>query len=130
VHAVGLFLEARLGGEVSQPEALVVMHLNARGTSTINEVHRAFLHRRSTLTSVLDRLESRGLVRRGLAPNDRRSVLLALTPRGTRAAGAIAHAFEELRRDVESSAPIGARDVARMRALAEKASARALDGAD
>jgi DNA-binding MarR family transcriptional regulator len=129
VHAVGLFLDARVGGEVSQPEALVVMHLHAHGPSTINEVHRAFLHRRSTLTSVLDRLEARGLVRRGSAPADRRSVRLELTARGTRAAAGIARAFEELRRDLESAAPIGARDVARMRALAEKASASALDGA-
>ena len=104
------------------------MHLDAHGPSTINAVHRAFLHRRSTLTSVLDRLESKGLVRRGTAPNDRRSVRLELTPRGARAAAAIARAFEELRRDVESTAPVGVRDVARLRTLAEKASASALDG--
>ncbi len=122
VHAVGLFLDARLVGEVSQPEALVIVHL-ARGPSTINDVHRAFLHRRSTLTSVLDRLESKGLVRRSAAPADRRSVRLELTARGTRAATAIANAFEELRRDVEGSAPITARDVARVRTVAEKASA-------
>nr|MDP9107049.1 MarR family transcriptional regulator [Candidatus Eremiobacteraeota bacterium] len=95
----------------------------ARGPNTINDVHRAFLHRRSTLTSVLDRLESKGLVRRSAAPADRRSVRLELTARGTRAATAIANAFEELRRDVEGSAPITARDVARVRTVAEKASA-------
>ncbi|HEY6237470.1 MAG TPA: MarR family transcriptional regulator [Candidatus Elarobacter sp.] len=122
MHAVGLFLDARLGGEISQPEALVIVHL-ARGPSTINAVHRAFLHRRSTLTSVLDRLESKGLVRRSSAPGDRRSVRLELTARGTRAATAIAHAFEELRRDIDASPPISARDVARVRAVAEKASA-------
>ena len=127
---MGLFLDARLGGEISQPEALVVMHLHANSPSTINDVHRAFLHRRSTLTSVLDRLESRGFVRRDVAPNDRRSVLLELTPRGMRAAERIVRAFEELRRDVESSASIGARDVARLIALAEKAGAGARAGAD
>ena len=126
MHAVGLFLDARLGGGISQPESLVIMHLHASGPSTINAVHRAFLHRRSTLTSVLDRLESKGLVRRGTAPGDRRSVRLELTPRGTRAATAIAEAFAELRRDVESSGAIGARDVARVRTVAEKASANAL----
>jgi DNA-binding MarR family transcriptional regulator len=125
---VGLFLDAQLHGDVSQPEALVVMHLRAHGPSTINDVHRAFLHRRSTLTSVLDRLESRGLVRRGSAPSDRRSVLLELTPAGARAAAAIARAYETLRRDVESSAPVRAHEVVRLRALAEAASARARDG--
>jgi DNA-binding MarR family transcriptional regulator len=122
VHAVGLYLDARLGGEVSQPEALVIMQLSARGSSTINEVHRAFLHRRSTLTSVLDRLESKGLVRRRSDQNDRRSVRLELTARGTRVAEAIATAFGELRAGVEAEDTIGARDVARVRAVAEKAS--------
>jgi DNA-binding MarR family transcriptional regulator len=123
VHAVGSFLDARLEGEVSQPEALVIVHLHGRGPSTINDVHRAFLHRRSTLTSVLDRLESKGLVRRSTAAGDRRSIRLELTARGMRAADAIARAFEELRRDVERSSPITARDVARVRAVAENASA-------
>jgi len=123
VHAVGLFLDARLDGEVSQPEALVIVHLHAGGPSTINDVHRAFLHRRSTLTSVLDRLESKGLVRRTAAAGDRRTVRLELTARGTRIADAIARAFEELRRDVEATSAITARDVARVRAVAENASA-------
>ncbi len=121
VHAVGLFLDARLGGEVSQPEALVIVHLHGNGPSTINDVHRAFLHRRSTLTSVLDRLESKGLVRRGAAAGDRRSIRLELTSRGTRVATAIARAFEELRREVETSSSVTAREVARVRAVAEKA---------
>ena len=72
---------------------------------------------------MLDRLESKGLLRRSSAPGDRRSVRLELTARGTRAATAIADAFEELRGDVEASAPISARDVARVHAVAEKASA-------
>jgi DNA-binding MarR family transcriptional regulator len=126
VHAVGLFLDARLDGEISQPEALVIMHL-ARGPSTINDVHRAFLHRRSTLTSVLDRLESKGMIRRSSAQDDRRSVRLELTTRGSRLAEAIARAFETLRAGVESGVTIGERDVARVRSIAETASAQATD---
>jgi len=127
VHAVGLFLDARLGGAVSQPEALVIMHL-AHGPATINDVHRAFLHRRSTLTSVLDRLEAKALIRRSSAEDDRRSVRLELTARGSRVAEAIAREFAALRAGVESAVTIGERDVARVRAVAESASAQANDG--
>ena len=127
MHAVGLFLDARLGGEVSQPEALVIMHL-AHGPATINDVHRAFLHRRSTLTSVLDRLENKAMIRRSSARDDRRSVRLELTARGFRAAESIAREFAALRVDVESAVKIGERDVARVRSVAESASAHASDG--
>lgn len=126
MHAIGLFLDARLGGEVSQAEALVILHL-AHGPSTINGVHRAFLHRRSTLTSVLDRLEAKGMILRSSAPDDRRSVRLELTARGSRAAESIARELEALRAGVESVLTIGERDVARVRSVAENASARASD---
>jgi DNA-binding MarR family transcriptional regulator len=38
---------------------------------------------RSTVVAVIDRLEARGLVTRGPAPNDRRSHALRLSPSGT-----------------------------------------------
>jgi DNA-binding MarR family transcriptional regulator len=120
-HAVGLFLDARIGGEVSQPEALVIMHLSGHSTSTINDLHHAFLHRRSTLTSVLDRLESKGLVERGSAGTDRRSVTVDLTARGGRVAIAIARAFDELRAEIESADTVSERDVTRLRNVAAQA---------
>ncbi|XYH98790.1 MarR family winged helix-turn-helix transcriptional regulator [Sorangium sp. So ce1128] len=44
---------------------------------------RAYLQvPQSTLTSILDRLEQRGLVRRGVHPTDRRSYLIELTKKG------------------------------------------------
>lgn len=127
MHALGLFLDARLGSDVSQAEALVIMHL-AGGPRTINDVHRAFLHRRSTLTSVIDRLEAKTLIRRGSAPDDRRTVRLELTARGERVARSIAEALEALRIDVASDVTIDERDIKRVRAIAESASARASDG--
>ncbi|HEY2385543.1 MAG TPA: MarR family transcriptional regulator [Candidatus Binatia bacterium] len=80
-HRVGLHLQAlRLG--VSQGEAHVLAHLEAAGPSTISALHTAFAHRRSTLTSILDRLEGAGLVRREVHAGDRRSFLVSLTARG------------------------------------------------
>ncbi|MGP6159833.1 MAG: MarR family winged helix-turn-helix transcriptional regulator [Vulcanimicrobiaceae bacterium] len=122
VHALGLFLESRLDNGLSQAEVLVVMHLAALEPSTINELHRAFLHRRSTLTSVVDRLESKGLLRRIAVQNDRRSVGIELTARGRRAGAEIASALAELQREAEGTSPVSEGDVARVRGIAESAS--------
>src|SRR5262245_36883120 len=78
-HRIGLYLQhAGLG--VSQGEAHVLAQL-AAGPASVAELHAASARRRSTLTSILDRLEARGLVRRELHPADRRSFLV--TPSGS-----------------------------------------------
>jgi DNA-binding MarR family transcriptional regulator len=75
----------RLGAPgVTQAEAHILAHLEATGASTIAEVHRAFAHKRSTLTSILDRLEARSLIQRTTDARDRRSFVINLT-RGGRA---------------------------------------------
>jgi len=65
---------------------------------TMSELAAATGARPTTLTSVLDRLERRGLVSRGSAPGDRRAVLIALTQGGRQAAGAIGQAISALER--------------------------------
>src|SRR5262249_1256713 len=65
-----------------QGEAHVLAELAAAGQASVAALHAAFAHRRSTLTSILDRLERRGLLRRALHPADRRSFLIVLTARG------------------------------------------------
>lgn len=90
-HRVGLFLRSRVP-EVSQAEAHLLTHLHeCGGEATVADLHRAWAHKRSTLTDILDRLESRGLARRTVLPQDRRSVLIVLTARG-RDVGARVHA--------------------------------------
>jgi DNA-binding MarR family transcriptional regulator len=59
---------------------------------SIGAIHAAFGHRPSTVTDVLDRLEGRGLIARSVNPQDRRSVIVRLTPQGEEAARRI-HAF-------------------------------------
>jgi DNA-binding MarR family transcriptional regulator len=71
---------------VNQAEAHVLAHLASAGEATIGEVHRAFGHRRSTLTSILDRLEERNLVARTSDPRDRRTFVVSLTRSGRAAA--------------------------------------------
>jgi DNA-binding MarR family transcriptional regulator len=95
-HRIGLFLQSRRGLGVSQAEAHLLAHLCDEGPCTIGELHAAFAHQRSTLTSILDRLERRGLVRRELRPADRRSFLVTLTPRGSTRARRVRAALGEL----------------------------------
>ena len=49
-------------------------------------MHRAFGHRRSTLTSILDRLEERKLIERTSDARDRRTFVVSLTRNGRAAA--------------------------------------------
>jgi DNA-binding MarR family transcriptional regulator len=82
-HQVGLYIHRELSEiAVSQAEAHVLSFLSARGPCSIADVHQSFGHRRSTLTSILNRLEDRGLIAREIHPDDRRSYLLRLTREG------------------------------------------------
>jgi DNA-binding MarR family transcriptional regulator len=85
-HRIGLSLDTAAALGVTQGEAHVLAHLHDYGDSTIADVHRAFAHRRSTLTSILDRLVARRLIRRTTGEDDRRTFVLSLTPAGRRLA--------------------------------------------
>jgi MarR family transcriptional regulator, organic hydroperoxide resistance regulator len=61
----------------------------ADGPVTPTQLGTAIGIRPTTLTSVLDRLERRGLLTRGVRAGDRRSVLLTLTPDGEAGATAV-----------------------------------------
>src|SRR3984893_2661649 len=127
VHALGLFLDARTAGAVTQAEALILAHLAEHGTSTINTLHRVFLHRRSTLTGVIDRLDAKGLVKRRAAADDRRSLAVELTRTGRTQARAIVRALDELRAKAERGrkAPDPAAHADFLHTLAETAAALA-----
>jgi DNA-binding MarR family transcriptional regulator len=96
--------EERSAGElgITQAEAHVLTELHRHGPTQIATLHREFGHKRSTLTSVLDRLERRKLIRRELNPDDRRSFVIRLRNArpalGTRAASRVTDALDELER--------------------------------
>ena len=105
-HLIGLHLErAELG--VTQAEAHLLAHLHG-GEATVGELHRAFGHKRSTLTSVLDRLESRGYVTREVNPDDRRSFVVALTREGGRVARRVTRVLDDLERVIRHEPDIAA----------------------
>jgi len=109
-HRIGLHLEGAappLG--LTQGEAHLLAHLREAGPSPLAALHAAFAHKRSTLTSYLDRLEGRGLVTRSVSPEDRRAFVVALTREGRALAARVHRRLAQLEEAVRSGLP--ARDV-------------------
>ena len=78
-HRIGIFLDS-LG--ITQGEGHILAHLAVSGDTSIAELHRALAHRRSTLTSILDRLAERQYISRESDPRDRRSFIVRLSTKG------------------------------------------------
>jgi DNA-binding MarR family transcriptional regulator len=97
-HAIALFLADRAVLDVSQAEAHVLAYLFARKSARINDIHEEFGHRRSTLTSVLDRLERRKLLKRSTDPENRRTVVVTLTRSGTALSAKVFQTLREFER--------------------------------
>jgi len=96
-HQVGLYIDRRRDQlAVSQAEAHVLAHLSQVGSCSIAALHRSFGHKRSTLTSILNRLEERGLILREIHPQDRRSYLLRLTRTGRPLANKVRRELEHM----------------------------------
>jgi DNA-binding MarR family transcriptional regulator len=75
---------------------------------TVSELGAATGTRPTTLTSVLDRLERRGLISRGSLPADRRAVLIELTSAGRATAATIRQAVSDLDRRALGGLPADA----------------------
>jgi DNA-binding MarR family transcriptional regulator len=84
-HRIGLYLEL-CEHNLAQGEAHILAHLAQSGPATVGALHEALAHKRSTLTSILDRLVERGLVTRETGTKDRRTFVVALTRKGKRVA--------------------------------------------
>jgi DNA-binding MarR family transcriptional regulator len=98
-HRVALHVEQLADPRVNQAEAHVLAYLSeSDAAATISDVHRAFAHKRSTLTSILDRLERRGFITRTSGARDRRTFVVGLTPAGRRAARRVAAHLEAFER--------------------------------
>lgn len=94
-HLIASYVDRNVPG-LGQADAHVLAALADAGSRTIADLHRDFGHRRSTLTSIVDRLETRGLVTREIEPADRRSFRVRLTPKGRQTARRIADVFRRI----------------------------------
>ncbi len=92
---------SRLGLGLSDFAVLeVLLH---KGEQTVNAIGRKILLTSGSITTAVDRLESRKLVRRTLDPRDGRARVVELTPRGKRL---ITDAFRRHALDIEETVSI------------------------
>ena len=99
-HRIGLYLADLRDDGLSQGEAHILALLATSGPATIAELHRGLAHKRSTLTSILDRLADRGLITRDVGADDRRTFVITPTASGRRAATRVHRHLAELERAV------------------------------
>ena len=84
---ISIYFEKRMGDTGLTPQdGHLLSYLRSYAPCPVGEVVNVFGLRGSTATSVLDRLEKRGLIAREDNPDDRRSYLLELTAEGGRVA--------------------------------------------
>jgi DNA-binding MarR family transcriptional regulator len=85
-HRIGLYLADLKRHRLSQGEAHILARLARSSPATVGELHADLAHKRSTLTSILDRLVERGLVTRQAGVADRRTFVIDTTAKGQRVA--------------------------------------------
>jgi DNA-binding MarR family transcriptional regulator len=93
---INVYLESQ-GSEpgMGTSEGHVLTYLGSYAPAPIGELVRVFGIKQSTFTSMLDRMEEAGLIRREMNPADRRSFLIHITPRGRETAGRSTRTLEE-----------------------------------
>ena len=96
---IGLWFESRLT-ELAGTEGHLLSYLVPYGPCTVSELVRVFGSKHSTMTSLLDRLEKRGLLERKDNPEDKRSFLIGLTAKGRKAASRVNVLVEEIEREI------------------------------
>ncbi len=101
------------GLDSSQGHAL--SYLRGYSPCTVGELVHVFGHLPSTMTSILDRLEERGLIERRTNPDDRRSFQVELTTAGHEVADQIHGLLETLESQI--AAGVGETDVEGFRAV-------------
>jgi DNA-binding MarR family transcriptional regulator len=88
--------------QVSPQEGHVLSYLRSYAPCRISEIARVFELKGSTLTSMLDRLEKRDLIRRRVNPDDRRSFVIELSRGGRRLANRIQQHVDEIEAQIGS----------------------------
>jgi DNA-binding MarR family transcriptional regulator len=85
---------------LTQGEAHILGLLAHSGRANVADLHRGLAHKRSTLTSILDRLARRGLITRAVGETDRRTFVVRLTAKGRKLAQRVQRHLSALERAV------------------------------
>jgi DNA-binding MarR family transcriptional regulator len=99
-HRIGLYLDDLRERGLTQGEAHVLGLLAHSRRANVADLHRGLAHKRSTLTSILDRLARRGLITRTVGATDRRTFVVRLTAKGRKLAKRVQRHLSALERAV------------------------------
>ena len=100
---LSLHLESQMeGADVSPTEGHLLTYLRSYAPVSVGELARVFGIKQSTFTSMLDRLEAAGLVRRDVNADDRRSFMISLTDQGLELTGRLNGLLLELEAEIRS----------------------------
>src|SRR6266536_4593503 len=97
-HRIGLYLGELREHDLSQGEAHILALLAHSSPANVADLHRGLAHKRSTLTSILDRLADRGFITRAVGADDRRTFVVTPTTKGRRVARRVHSHLTELER--------------------------------
>lgn len=97
-HRIGLYLDELHESELTQGEAHILALLADSFPASVADLHRGLAHKRSTLTSILDRLVDRGLITRKVGESDRRTFVITLTAKGRKSAQRVSEHLSDLER--------------------------------
>ena len=96
---IGLWFEQRLP-DFPGSEGHLLSYLVPYGPCPVSELVRVFGIKHSTMTSMLDRLEERGLLERKDNPEDKRSWLVGLTRKGRATAARVNLLVQEIEGEI------------------------------
>ncbi|MBO0694770.1 MAG: MarR family transcriptional regulator [Verrucomicrobia bacterium] len=99
-HRIGLYLDDLKERGLTQGEAHILALLADSGRTNVADLHRGLAHKRSTLTSILDRLVRRGLITRAVGEADRRTFVVKLATKGQKLAQRVRRHLSLLERAV------------------------------
>ncbi len=99
-HRIGLYLDDLRERGLTQGEAHILALLAQSAPAKVADLHHGLAHKRSTLTSILDRLAKRGLITREVGKTDRRTFLINTTAKGRRLARRVSRHLSRLERAV------------------------------
>ena len=99
-HRIGLYVDELHEQHLTQGEAHILALLAESSPATVADLHRGLAHKRSTLTSILDRLAAHGLITRKPGISDRRTFVIGLTTKGRKLASRVNRHLSELERKV------------------------------
>jgi DNA-binding MarR family transcriptional regulator len=85
---------------LTQGEAHILALLAHSHRANLADLHGGLAHKRSTLTSILDRLASRRLITRAVGETDRRTFVVRLTAKGQKLAQRVQRHLSRLERAV------------------------------